>query len=410
MLGVRIRRAGRLACAAIAVGLIAASCGSDGGGGGGAADASSPFVLGGQFDLSGIARAASTPASKGLQAAVDGVNRRGGVDGRKIELVIRDDGSNTARITSVYRELVTSSNASAIAGLVSSQQTPVVVPLAERDKMALIDAGTPGSFIQPPNPSVFSSSANQNLQGPAQLAYIMSLAGQRKVPAKPRVAAIYYATPSSTEALEATKAYAAEVGIDLVTVESPPVGQGAMGPVMSAIRSANVDAIVSGLIPTDVIAAVKVAATSGLDMSMPWANYSFGGGPEVLKEIAGLGHTGYAVLATVNILGDTPGSKTFLEDLKANGVDPMEQGVEVGYIQGIIAAEVFAKCGFPCAPEKFRSTIATFSSSLDDLAFGPVAYSDQDHSGIGVVKFAKWDAATGNLTYAGDAVKLEVKV
>lgn len=144
MLGVRIRRAGRLTCAAIAVGLIVASCGSGGGGGGAAADASAPFVLGGQFDLSGIARAASTPASKGLQAAVDGINRRGGVNGHKIELVIRDDGSNTARITSVYRELVTSANVSAIAGLVSSQQTPVVVPLAERDKMALIDAGTPG--------------------------------------------------------------------------------------------------------------------------------------------------------------------------------------------------------------------------------------------------------------------------
>lgn len=232
------------------------------GDGGAAADAGAPFVLGGQFDLSGIARAASTPASKGLQAAVDGINRRGGVDGHKIELVIRDDGSNTARITSVYRELVTSANVSAIAGLVSSQQTPVVVPLAERDEMALIDAGTPGSYLQPTNASVFSSSANQNLQGPAQLAYLMSLAGQGKMPAKPRVAAIYYATPSSTEALEATKAYAAKVGIDLVPVESPPVGQGAMGPVMSAIQSANVDAIASGLIPTDVIAAVKIAASS----------------------------------------------------------------------------------------------------------------------------------------------------
>ena len=163
----------RLVGTALVLGLLVAGCGGSGGGSG---SPDEKFVLGGQFDLSGVARAASSPASRGLQAAIDGINRRGGVDGRPIELVIRDDGSNTARITAVYRELTTNFQASALAGYISSVQTPVVAPLAGRDTVALINAGAPGSFLQPPNPAVFGSSANQNLQGAAQLEYLMSRA------------------------------------------------------------------------------------------------------------------------------------------------------------------------------------------------------------------------------------------
>jgi branched-chain amino acid transport system substrate-binding protein len=95
----------------VAAAMVVAGCGRDEGGGGGGS-ASEPGLsdtsikLGTTFPLSGPASAYAT-ISRASQAYFKMVNDNGGVNGRKIEYVVRDDGYDPARAVQNARRLIT---------------------------------------------------------------------------------------------------------------------------------------------------------------------------------------------------------------------------------------------------------------------------------------------------------------
>src|ERR1044071_896588 len=56
------------------------------------------------------------PYKKGMELALDEVNAKGGVLGKKIELIIRDDGTNPGEAVRVAEELLTREGVSMLAG------------------------------------------------------------------------------------------------------------------------------------------------------------------------------------------------------------------------------------------------------------------------------------------------------
>src|SRR4051794_6915058 len=96
--------------ALIALALVAAGCGRDddgGGGGGGAPGVRDKSIkLGGSYPFSGPASAYGT-IGRAAKAHFDWVNSKGGVNGRKIEFKMLDDGYDPARAVSNARRLVT---------------------------------------------------------------------------------------------------------------------------------------------------------------------------------------------------------------------------------------------------------------------------------------------------------------
>lgn len=114
---VHTKRGGlRLMAATLATGLVLAGCGGRDDGGdsaseGGAAEnvpgvTDTTIKLGTSFPLSGPASAYST-ITKGAQAHFEFVNENGGVNGRKIEYEVLDDGYEPPRAVSNSRRLIT---------------------------------------------------------------------------------------------------------------------------------------------------------------------------------------------------------------------------------------------------------------------------------------------------------------
>src|SRR6201989_535592 len=56
------------------------------------------------------------PYKKGIEMAVEEINAKGGVLGKKLEVVMRDDGANPGEAVRVAEELVTREGVAAIAG------------------------------------------------------------------------------------------------------------------------------------------------------------------------------------------------------------------------------------------------------------------------------------------------------
>src|SRR5215467_11618104 len=81
-----------------------------------AAEAQKPIKVGMPMPLSGPPALFGDPASKGAQMFVDEINAKGGVLGRKLELVVRDSKADANEAVRVARELILKENVDFLVG------------------------------------------------------------------------------------------------------------------------------------------------------------------------------------------------------------------------------------------------------------------------------------------------------
>jgi branched-chain amino acid transport system substrate-binding protein len=103
-----------------------------------AADAQKPIKVGMPMPLSGPAALFGDPATKGAQMFVDELNAKGGVLGRKIELLIRDSKADANEAVRVARELILKDNVDFLVGTLTSAEGPAVSVVAKENKIVFI--------------------------------------------------------------------------------------------------------------------------------------------------------------------------------------------------------------------------------------------------------------------------------
>src|SRR6266511_1071662 len=103
-----------------------------------AAEAQKPIKVGMPIPLSGPPALFGEPASKGAQMYADEVNAKGGVLGRRIELVIRDSKADANEAVRVARELILKENVDFLVGTLTSAEGPAVSVVAKENKIVFI--------------------------------------------------------------------------------------------------------------------------------------------------------------------------------------------------------------------------------------------------------------------------------
>ena len=102
------------------------------------AEAQKPIKVGFPMIMSGPGALFGEPASKGAQMFVDELNAKGGVLGRKLELVIRDTKGNADEAVRVSRELILRDNVDFLFGALTSAEGPAVSVVAKENKIVFI--------------------------------------------------------------------------------------------------------------------------------------------------------------------------------------------------------------------------------------------------------------------------------
>ena len=116
--------------------------------------------------LSGQSAKSGEAITRGLGLAIDEINASGGVLGRKIELVRRDDESNPAKGIVAARELIQKEKVVAFFGGIDTPVSMAIVPFANTSKVPFIGvwaAGTPITRNGAPENYVFRVSAVDEL-------------------------------------------------------------------------------------------------------------------------------------------------------------------------------------------------------------------------------------------------------
>ncbi|HET9011030.1 MAG TPA: ABC transporter substrate-binding protein [Gemmatimonadaceae bacterium] len=311
------------------------------------------------------------PYKKGMDLAVAEINAAGGVLGRPLEIVVRDDNGNPGDAVRVAEELLSREKVALLMGTFASNVGLAVADLAKQRKVLFLAA-------EPLTDKIVWESGNRYTFRLRASTYMQTamLAPEAAKLGKKRWAIVY---PNYEYGQAATAAFKQLMnglqgsGIEFVEY-AVPLGKIDAGPVVQALLDAKPDAIFSSLFATDLARFVREGELRGLFKDRPVFNL-LGGEPEYLdplKEEAPVGWwvTGYPWYAI-----DTAAHKRFRDAYQAKFNDYPRLGSVVGYSAVKAAAAAIQKAG-STDTEKMLAAMAGLSF---ETPFGTVSFRASDH-------------------------------
>lgn len=165
------------ASALLATALLAA-CGSSGTSSSGS---SSPILIGASLSLTGDFSADGQAYQRGYELWASDVNAHGGIDGRKVKLIILNDNSSPTQVDTNYTDLITVKHVNLTFGPFSSLLTAPAAEVAHRYGFAFIEGagGSPLVFSEK-LPNVFDVSLPVANELDPFATWVASLSGSQK--------------------------------------------------------------------------------------------------------------------------------------------------------------------------------------------------------------------------------------
>ena len=111
------------------------------------AEAQPPIRIGAALAQTGGSAALGQTVLRGYQLCVKHMNDKGGVLGRKLELVVYDDGSDYATAVRLYERLITQDKVDLVLGPTGSPWADAVADVTEKHKMPIVAPGAAATSI-----------------------------------------------------------------------------------------------------------------------------------------------------------------------------------------------------------------------------------------------------------------------
>ena len=244
----------------LALGLAACGEGDDSGGGGD----SGPIQIGSSLPLTGEFSQPGQAAEQGYKVWQKMVNDSGGLLGRDVELVIKDDASNQNTIVADYNALISQDKVDLLLGTFSSLLNLPASAVAERNQMLYVEpaGGSPEMFTRDFRYLFFAQQATADKQGKVFAEWIASLPENER----PKTAA--YPTlddPFAAPNVAGIQEILEGAGVETVYEETYAIDTKNFDTIVSAMKAADPDLVVHGAQFEDGI---------GLTRSMLKANFT----------------------------------------------------------------------------------------------------------------------------------------
>ncbi len=227
-----------------------------------AARAADPIKIGFPMPLSGPAAVYGVPVTKGAQMAVEEINAKGGVLGRKLELLSRDSKANADEAVRLARELIIKDNADFLSGTLTSAEAPAVSTIAKENKVVFLAPVAKTTKLTAPenlHPYVFRIASNTLIEG-RQMASMVA-----KWPDVKTVGTIAPDYAYGRDAVAAFTEYLKKLKpeIQIIDQQWPKLGEPDFTPFITAQMSKKPDAIMCDVFGGDFVTFAKQAAPLG---------------------------------------------------------------------------------------------------------------------------------------------------
>jgi len=311
------------------------------------------------------------PYKKGMELAVEQVNAAGGIAGKKLELVTRDDSGNPGDAVRAAEELLAREKIDVLTGSFLSHVGLALTDFAKQKKVFFLAA-------EPLTDKIVWENGNRYTfrLRPSTYMQVAMLVPEAVAMKKKRWAIVYpnYEYGQSAVATFKTLLKAAQPDVEFVAEQATPLGKVDAGSVVQALQDAKPDGIFNVLFAADLAKFVREGNTRGLFQNRGVVSL-LSGEPEYLDTLKGETPDGWVVTGYPWYAIQTPEHKAFLDAYQARFKDYPRAGSIVGYnaIQSIAAG--LRKTGGSADTEKL---IAAFRGLQVSTPFGPIVYRTQD--------------------------------
>jgi branched-chain amino acid transport system substrate-binding protein len=311
------------------------------------------------------------PYKKGMELAVEEINAKGGIDGRKVELITRDDNANPGDAVRVAEELVSREKIDVLTGTFLSNTGLAVADFAKQKKFFFL-AGEPLTdklTWQGGNAYTYRLRPGTYMQAAMLVPEAVKLKARRWAVVYPN-----YEYGQSAVAAFKTLLKAAQPDVEFVAEQAPPLGKVDAGSVAQALADAKPDAIFNVLFGADLSKFVREGNTRGLFKDRAVVSV-LTGEPEYLDPLKDETPNGWIVTGYPWYGIQTPEHKAFFLAYQGKYKDYPRLGSVVGYAMIKSAAAGIAKA---------KSTDSTklaeaFKGLQVDTPFGRITYRAEDH-------------------------------
>jgi branched-chain amino acid transport system substrate-binding protein len=296
---------------------IAAGCGSDdnGGAGGGAPAGGEPIKIGASLPLTGEFSEPGKAAQQGYKVWEAMINEKGGLLGRKVKFIYRDDASDQNTVVSDYTSLISRDKVDLLAGTFSSLLNIPASTVAERNRMLYVEpaGGAPEIFERGYKHLFFAQQATANKQGDVWAEWVLGLPADKR----PKTAA--YPTlddPFAIPVLEGIREKFEAAGIKTVQKSTYPADTNNFDSIANAVKAANPDVVVHGATFADGVGFIRALKKVGFKPKMFFETSAPSFGDQFIKGVGKDATEGifYAVSHTPEAA--TPGNKEFVAKYK----------------------------------------------------------------------------------------------
>jgi branched-chain amino acid transport system substrate-binding protein len=227
------------------------------------ARAADDIKIGVPIPLSGPTAVYGVPILKGAEMAVAEINAKGGVLGRKIQILSRDSKANADEAVRLSRELIIKDNVDFLAGTLTSAEAPAVSTVAKENKIVFLSPSSKSVIITDEkhiHPYIFRIASNTDVEGDAGATQMETFKDVKTVVT---IAPDYaYGRDSIAAFIKALKEKAPNMQV--VDSQWPKLGEPDYTAFINAMLSKNPDAVYCSLFAGDFVTFAKEATPLGL--------------------------------------------------------------------------------------------------------------------------------------------------
>ncbi len=344
--------------------------------------AGTTIKVGAILSVTGPASFLGAPESKTLQMMVDDINAKGGINGNKVELVIKDSGASPEKAVSFAKQLIDEDKVFAIIGPSTSGETMAIKNIAEEGKTILLSCAAAETIVNPVAKYVFKTPQKDSDA-------VRKIFIQMKKMGITKIGVLSSNTGFGKAGKEQLEKLAPESGITIAISEVYDKAATDLTAEVTKVKAANVQAIVNWSIEPAQAIVIKNARQIGMKVPI-FQSHGFGN----IKYVQAAGAAAEGVifpagrLLAVDTLSDKNPQKKVLESYKKEYEAKYKEDVSTfgGHAydamkileQAIKAAGVVDK-------EKVRTTIENMKGLVGTA--GIFNFTPADHNGLDVNAF-----------------------
>jgi len=298
------------------------------------------------------------PYKQGWAMAQDEINAAGGVLGKKLETVFRDDNGNAGDAVRAAEELVAREDVDLLAGTTLSHVGLAIADFARHRKIFFLASGPLSDKVVWENGNRYTYRLRSGTY-----ALAASVVGEAVKLRKKRWALVYpnYEYGQAAAAAFKEQMKKAQPDVEFVTEQAPPFGKIDAGAVTQAIGDAKPDAIFSVLFGSDLTKFAREGKTRGLFEGREVVSL-LTGEPEYLDPLKGDSPDNWIVTGYPYASIETPEHKAFIQAYQKKYNDYPRLNSVVGYATVKAIAAGIQKAG-STDPEKLVAAFKGLSFS-----------------------------------------------